>query len=386
MFRFSASICLLSVLSLAAVSVVCGMPGSPIIHAGILAGSGQQQDDSQKTSKSESVATIRFVSEDTQQLFVIRPAKILASKDYRELTSKAGDDLGRFVNRLNNNYFKFGLAKLEEIDAIVFASWPKTEGRYWPRHDTLILRTAKRHADGFDMATHAVKEEIEFRGETILVVKKPLNRQFEFAWIADEQTIVWGNSQESVAAAISTGERGIESQPWYRFWKSVADDSISFVWVDPQQVLRGVPPQFAPLKKIEMVIGGVKPARKTTAMAIGVCPDDESAHQIVEISPDLLKTAKQALDLQLKDTRAFEKFLVRILIDALERTKVTASGKLVRVESTITFRPGRVGQATQWNVCGFQADRGRQLPAAKRTCLPQFPFGHGKIPLAGDGA
>ena len=292
------------------------------------------QENKQKSAEK----ILAFVPENVEQLAVYRPGQILNSPDMAKLKRAAGNRLDRYFNRLVNQYLKFGLAELKEIDALVNASWMERKDRegsqYWTAHSVLLLRTLEENSERFDLATHAVKSETEFKDKTIFEMKKPLEGRYHFSCILNEKTIAWSSRKESIEKVIESGSTGPRKADFYKAWTNFADSDISFLLKVNEEDLRYTPEPMKALKDVEFVVGGAELGEETAIEAIAFCRGEDEAKSIVELTETQLKVAALALDSQLKNdpnqevTITMAKDLLKSFKIKHRRNQVSASAKL----------------------------------------------------------
>ena len=205
---------------------------------------------------------LAYLPAQVKQFKLYRPARILRSKTVGELRAIAGPDFEKVTRRLLNQYFKFGLAELKNVDAIVDANWTvmsKTDGRRSRSYYTvLILRTEKDHQNQFDMATHAVKEEIKFEGKTVLHMKVPLDGRYEFACILDSKTIAWSRTIEGIRQTISSGRKGPEKFEFFPAWKAQQEKDIFVFLRAEERDFENLPAPLEDWKGVQWGLAGIK--------------------------------------------------------------------------------------------------------------------------------
>ena len=292
----------------------------------------------QESGKQASTNPLRFIPEKSRHVFVVRPSDIVTSDDYQDLKRTAGKIIERIVRRYTDQYFKLGLAKLEDIESLAFADWnEKEDGSNYERpHQLVVLRTSKEHAAGFEMATHGVTEELEFKGQKFLKLKRsPYEKKF--AWIANDKTIVWGNTKHSIESAIAGGEKGIQAAKWYKTWKPMADKSISFVFHDIAKELSRAPEALSAFKQIQTVVGNCDPEFKFKVQLLGVCKSAKDAARVKEAVPMALQMAKGPMELRSKHAQAAERITFEKMVQLLDAAKVKTDSNIVHVNSSIAI-------------------------------------------------
>lgn len=238
-----------------------------------------------------------FVPDQISNVQVFRPAKITSSTDFKELKKIGSEEFAKVVSRLENRYFKFGLSKLEEVDSLIFVDWirkdPKRQS--YSHHDVMILKTIRSNSDGFDMATHAVDTEIEFKGKTILKMKMSLEGKYKFACIADDQTIIWSKKFESMKHAIQGNRKSRSKEKWYKAWSKHNEEHFSFAMNISDHDFRPMqlPVPLKNAKGLEFATGGCNFGKTSTLGALVKCKDEQRASQLAGLTQKLLEELKQ---------------------------------------------------------------------------------------------
>ena len=122
----------------------------------------------QESGKQASTNPLRFIPEKSRHVFVVRPSDIVTSDDYQDLKRTAGKIIERIVRRYTDQYFKLGLAKLEDIESLAFADWnEKEDGTNYVRlHQLVVLSSSKEHAAGFEMRPMESPKNLNSRGRS----------------------------------------------------------------------------------------------------------------------------------------------------------------------------------------------------------------------------
>lgn len=285
------------------------------------------QDDAKPTK--DALEPFRFVGDNAEMISIIRPAMIMSSDDYRKLKRKIGPTADLLLRKWTKQYFKFGLAKLDEIDSLTFASWQQ--------HRLVVLRTLAKNTDGFDLATHGVDEEIEFKDQKIFRLKKPLDRAYRYCWIANDKTIVWGTTDESVKAAVTTSSRKTESSHWFGHAKQFASDPVVFVFQKFDESVTHAPPQLRSLNEIKTLVGGVDLGETTKVTAVGICKSTSAAVKSKEAAESAIDWGKTVVNQQMGKTPLGTELVLKSMLTLLESAKVKTSKNIVRCESSTKF-------------------------------------------------
>ena len=285
------------------------------------------QEDGKK--KKDVLESLRFIGNEAQQISIVRPAKIMSSDDYRKLKRKVGPMTDRIVGKWTNQYFKLGLAKLDEIDSLTMANWQ--------HHRLVVLRTLTKNSDGFDLATHGVEEEVEFKNQKIFRLKKPVDRQYGYCWIADDKTIVWGTTEESIKASITTSSNKTESTHWFEQTKKLADEDVVFVFQKFDESMQNAPPQLRSLNDIKTLVGGVNLGETTKVTMVGICTSATAAEKSREAAEAAIDWGETIVKLQIGQMEFGEKLMLESMLKLLESAKVKTSKNIVRCESSTKF-------------------------------------------------
>lgn len=283
-------------------------------------------------------SALPYVSDATDLLMSLRPAKILRSDDLQELKRKGGASWDKTIERLTDSYFKLSLVEIGDIDQIIYAIEapdPSNPSQSGPTTNLLVIKTNKDNATGFDMVTQDVKSTLEYKGEEYFEVKKAINRTYRFAYIADNKTIVWGNTQKSIESVIDAGTKGPEAAAWYETWREFSGKHFSIALSDRPFKLPPLPPQLSGLKKIRAIAGGVDVAQQVVAKAKAVCLNETDAQDAAEAVKQGLDMAKTALESQRERMKGRgEAAALKPLIDLFSAAKVKTEQKTVVVESS----------------------------------------------------
>jgi hypothetical protein len=283
-------------------------------------------------------ATLPYISSSVDVVISSRPARILRSDDYQELQRKGGASLDKMIDRMTDSYFKLSLAEIRDIDQIIYAMAmpdPQNPGTVREPINLIVIKTVKDNSTGFDMVTQDVQSVLNFDDKEYFEVKKPINRMYRFAYIADDKTIVWADSQKSIESAIEAGTKGPESAAWYEPWREFSGKHFSIAVSDQPFGEIPLPEELAALKKIKAAAGGVDVARKVVAKARGVFPDATDARSAADAVERGLQMAKSALDSQQERMkRQGEAVTSKLMIDLLAAAKVSTEQKAVLVESS----------------------------------------------------
>ena len=280
---------------------------------------------------------LAFVPDQVSQFNLFRPAKILSSKAVGEFRKVAGRNFERIADRTLNQYFKFGLAELEDIDAIIDASWTVSSevkgNKSWDHYSIKILRTRKDHQDKFDLATHAVKNESEFEGKSILEMKIPLDGKFGFACILDERTIVWSSRKEAIRQSISAGESGPAKSEFFKVWKKLeATDIMLFLRADEFN-LRIVPEPMKAWKKMQWSVAGIDLAKTVKIEMHSKFENNKAATAVKENTENQLEFLNAAL--QRTPSNPMEQVTLEIGKKLLANAKVKNSQDRIKIVTQV---------------------------------------------------
>ena len=290
----------------------------------------------QEAKKKQTGNLLAYVPKEVRQFTVFRPAKMLRDKDVLEFRSLAGKSFERYADRLLNRYLKFGLVDLRDIDAIVDASWiEQREGQSWSHHSIMVLRTEHPSRDKFDLATHAVKSESEYKGKTILAMKVALDGRYRHACILNERTIAWSRTKEALKQSIDAGKTGPAKSDFYAAWKPFADDNASLFVKFDRFGLASVQPPFSDLKdKLQWMVGCAELGKTTKAKMIAKFDSTKSAVAAEEKSDEYLKFIQNGLQRQ-KIANSQQEVGAKIILDMLASTKVKQAKDLVKADASV---------------------------------------------------
>ena len=250
-------------------------------------------------SEKQHLAKLPFVPASVESLTHVRLSKIVNSEDYLELKRVVGDDLEKVLDRFATQYLKFSLAKFEELESLINITW-RTEnehkGKKYRRFNrAMLINTIDNQQDKFDLATHAVKEELPYKDKSILVLKYPLDR-YTHACILSPKTIAWSTHRDSIENLIDAGTTGPAKSKWYKQWQSQADKSFSICAKLKQETVYGAPSPFAKeLKGVEFAFTGIELAKTIRVEILGVCESHAKATKIVELAPELTQKLKSQM-------------------------------------------------------------------------------------------
>lgn len=135
------------------------------------------------------------------------------------------------MDRMNDSAFEFSLSELHRIDQLIYAQEhfapevPRGEDFY----DVMIVRTLDDNSEQFSLAMHNAELVDKYKGKEILkLYSSKIGRQYRFACIADEKTMIYSGSPKAIEASLDTGLKGPETARWYKNWQTIGDKSVSF--------------------------------------------------------------------------------------------------------------------------------------------------------------
>ena len=294
-----------------------------------------KKTDAKKSEVKDKDSLLHFVSDDVSQVSVIRPAKLMNSRDFKNLQTFAGDDLEKITKRFLNRYFDYALTRPEEIEGLLTADWMhRHDNNSQTYHQIVVLKTTKDSSDRFDMATHAVKSEQDFEGKKIFHMKSPLDATFAFACIYDKQTIIWGRDGFSIEQAIRYAKAGPKNKKWYQHWQSFDDDHIRLLMTLDESRRFSAPPLIRKAKGLQYLVGSLKLGKTSMLKVKGNCENASQAANIVELANDTLESTREQLSQRLTNSAPNQEF-VKLQLDAAnaikvdhQSTQVFAQGKL----------------------------------------------------------
>ena len=292
----------------------------------------------QDAKQAEDEKILAYVPKNVRRFTVFRPAQIFNSPDMAKFKKAAGNKFDRYFDRILNRFLKFGLADLEEIDALVNADWiirkEKDGHQYSMGHSVLILRTVEANLDRFDLATHAVKAETEFKDKTIFTMKKPLDGMYQFSCILDDKTIVWSSSKESVQHVIESGKTGPAKSDFYTPWRRFAEHDISFLLSADEQELEYSPEPIKALKDVKFLVGGAELGEESKVDAVAHCQSQSKAEAILALAKSQMKIAETILAQQVK-TNPAQKEGFDILKKLIQSAKIQRQRNKVKATATL---------------------------------------------------
>ncbi|MEM9410918.1 MAG: hypothetical protein AAGA30_07380, partial [Planctomycetota bacterium] len=286
---------------------------------------------------SESIR-LGYVPSEVRQLVVVRPEKILKNDAVRELKQLSGEVFDKMLNRMMNQYFKFSLTDFDEIEYILQADWfSKREGdngrRSRGNNTILLVKTINDQTDKFDMATHAVKSEAEYKGQTIFQMNNFVNRQYKYACILDEKSIVWARHDYSIKQMIDVGPKGPKNSELLNAWNQFSDSPMSFAIQIPQREMRFAPPNLQALENMEFAAAGIKLGKTATIKVMGLCNSDDGAEKVMEAAEQNLDLGKQMIQRRAA-ADAKNRDIYPILLDFAESIEMKQQGKEVQATAS----------------------------------------------------
>ena len=284
-----------------------------------------------QTSKKPPSDLLPFVPELAESVSQVRPSRIVGTADFAEFKAAAGPDADKTINRLTNQYFKFGLADFENLETIVYADWThKSKNNAMRYHSIMLLNTVDENSDQFDLATHAVKQEIEYKDKTILCLKKALDR-YKFACILDEKTIAWSRHMESIKTAIDSGTEGAADANWYSLWAPLAEKPFCVMMqLDEDSFKQTRIADLKELKGIQFVVAGIDVAKDAKLIGTVACESNQKANQLVDIAKQFVNKYESSLLSKIKLEPANAKGLT-LVQNFLKSLKFKQTRNLTRV-------------------------------------------------------
>lgn len=295
--------------------------------------------------------SLQFVPAEAHEVTVVRPAKLVGSKEFAELKQVAGEDLEKLTNTVFERYFDFGLMPLKEIDSIITPVCRLESEHHqgsWDSYVPLILRAVGDNTQRFEMATHAVTDEVEFEGKEILKVKKPLDGRYHFACILDEKTIIWARRQKAIELAIQAGKKGPGKQKWVEHWNGFNKDDHFRIYKkrfdDRQKMFQS--PMLRELNGLEYFVAGAKLGKESILELKGNCETADQAADLVK----KLETVRSKIEKQLLYRIARvpdSKPLIDLQMRALKESKASSRKTEVKVKAVVNIDLKSLGAPVQ---------------------------------------
>lgn len=290
-------------------------------------------------------ASLAYVNQHIDQVWVVRPAAILKSRDFLRLKRAGGESLEKSIAILSDKYFRLWMAELHEIDQVVVAEYDPSDNERTQTnlpYKITIVRTIDDHSKQFELLTQSVSETVQYQDQEYFLVKRP--GYYYYVWIVDKQTIVLSAYKYGMQASIDAGKEGPKQATWYSQWETVKEKPISFFYDSSMlKKAKGLlgrafpsPLEFTPLENIELLVGDVTPAEESEINAVAFCRQSSDAKAIktfLEQGLELIWRHVQAKHDGYDDPDSISFY--SITADLLKSSKVTAKGKQVRVSAKV---------------------------------------------------
>ena len=337
-----------------------------------------QQDDKTKTKN-----LIAFVPEHVKQFQVFRSSSILRSNVATEFRQIAGKTFDRVSSRILNQYFKFGLADLEDIDAVIYANWYMTSERGGRSsrqfHSIMILRTDRPNEEKFDLATHATKSETEYKGKSILEMKRSLDGQYRFACILDDRTIIWARRKPSIEQAIAAGQAGPAKSAFYKAWQQVSKDQLNFFVRFDERDLRHAPKPLEAMKNLQWVVGGAEVGKTSKVKLIGKLESAKAAVKMVDNADKQLDFFRSMIQQQLT-ANPQHKVGLNMVLQLIDSTEVAHSSDRVTANAKVKIDPKKlVEPLTEFYAASSRTQAANNL-RQNSLALLNFESAYGNFP------
>ena len=275
-------------------------------------------------------ASLSFIHPELNAIMIFRPAQMMASKDYRLLRSIGGKTVEKLVERMTDQYFNMCGADIDEVDSIINATFvPDPETGMQGYYNVNLIRTQADNALRFDMVTQDVKQEVQYRGQTYFVMKKRIN-YMDHCYIADERTIVWGNSKLAMERTIEASQQGPASTPWYKMWKErLASKDIGLIV--GSNALSSTPPvePYNKLRNCQYMLGGIDAGSEIKGVMYAVCDSPVQAREMVQTGEAMVQQGLTTLEMEGVNSEERFQGAIKIATSALKSIKIDSEGKIV---------------------------------------------------------